>query len=843
MTDEPAALWAPVPGTSLLAVAAAAPGEAELPAPAEASGPPAPGDVRFAPGALRGIALMHTAGPGPEVSSAAADAAVLVLDRCLDGSLARQDLLDLYEAAAAAGPDAAAAVFRAAQAWAVTAGTAADAALTRLGSWLLRAPDAEAARTGIVLLMALDDLGGQERGVALLGRFAELSFEACAALGSDLGRFEPHLLALARRHDGWGRVHAVLQLARSETPAVRRWLVAEGFRGGITPGYTALAVAVQADLAGQLAAELADGRGPGPEAVPLLDGARDLLLALLDPYGPSGGIGEYPAAGAAVEAWLSACARRGVAALDVEDLSAVVQLLADLDEEGLLGSHDGVPEPTATRARELCRALLSAPAAREVAEAALAHPARPASFPAATRVGRALGLDVLPALSARLRRDPDDTGLWWDLASGTGHRPAEVVELALALLPEDGVPTSTRAALLGQGPHAGLVFVLQQVVSRHPGTGWALVERSLRSPLLGARQQALTALLAWPRTTWPEAATPALQAAAAREADQALRTRLEEALRPPAPAAPATPAAPEPAVADPWDPLPLTARLRGGAPSSWFVKESLTYLAPDGQANVIASCEPLDRSFTAVQYATVQGDLLRREFPGYWEYSLEPAKVFGGRDGLLRRFSWTPPDGVRVEQVQAYYAADGRGWTATATAPATAFGRHEAVLRRIVADLTTSVEVPDQARARLVPVDGDVLRAAWAATGWSVEPISDTSLRARFRGSGAPGDPGFVVIAHVQPGLTSLLTATSDRWSLPQERSHELLVTANDWNTRRAWPAACVRALDGTGDVGLALHHGVPLSGGVTTDQLTEVVAAVVSAAADFHDEVLERLR
>jgi hypothetical protein len=129
-------------------------------------------------------------------------------------------------------------------------------------------------------------------------------------------------------------------------------------------------------------------------------------------------------------------------------------------------------------------------------------------------------------------------------------------------------------------------------------------------------------------------------------------------------------------------------RLRLQLPEGWFAKESLTVLAPDGQANVIASSEPLDPTIDSQRYAQVQGDLLQREFPRFHELAFLPALVFGGRPGYLRHFEWTPPEGERVTQIQLYYAANGRGYTATATTPSSSFARFELDLRRIVAEIS-----------------------------------------------------------------------------------------------------------------------------------------------------------
>jgi len=108
--------------------------------------------------------------------------------------------------------------------------------------------------------------------------------------------------------------------------------------------------------------------------------------------------------------------------------------------------------------------------------------------------------------------------------------------------------------------------------------------------------------------------------------------------------------------------------LAASTPDDWHFKESITLLAPKGNANVIFSSEPLDGKYDTEAYANIQGDLLYREFPGFRQFSLEEFVLVSGQQGLLRRFEWTPPDGAPVTQMQFYYASNGRGYTATATA-------------------------------------------------------------------------------------------------------------------------------------------------------------------------------
>jgi hypothetical protein len=119
-------------------------------------------------------------------------------------------------------------------------------------------------------------------------------------------------------------------------------------------------------------------------------------------------------------------------------------------------------------------------------------------------------------------------------------------------------------------------------------------------------------------------------------------------------------------------------------PEDWFAKEEITLLAPDGQANVIASSEPLDSEIDSERYASAQSELLKKEFPGFHEFAFEPTEVFGGKHGYIRRFEWLPPDNVAVTQIQIYYAEAGRGYAATTTTPSDKFEEYEPALRGIL---------------------------------------------------------------------------------------------------------------------------------------------------------------
>jgi hypothetical protein len=138
----------------------------------------------------------------------------------------------------------------------------------------------------------------------------------------------------------------------------------------------------------------------------------------------------------------------------------------------------------------------------------------------------------------------------------------------------------------------------------------------------------------------------------------------------------------------------VTTGLAGSVPSSWTHKEQVSFVAGDGRANVIFSSEPLAATVDAKEYAETQQSLLESEFPGFiGRGQLEPFAIDGiEASGWFREFSWRPPDGEPVSQMQIYGARVGRGWTATATAHTADFEEFRQVFLDILRNLAVRAQ-------------------------------------------------------------------------------------------------------------------------------------------------------
>ena len=282
----------------------------------------------------------------------------------------------------------------------------------------------------------------------------------------------------------------------------------------------------------------------------------------------------------------------------------------------------------------------------------------------------------------------------------------------------------------------------------------------------------------------------------------------------------------------------LPARLSCDVPPGWYVKESLTLLAPDGSANVLMSSEPLDDSTGSAEYAAEQGRLLQLDFPGYHEFECRPVPWPHDYPAWFRRFQWCPPDGPEVEQFQVYWVDRGRGYTGTATSPVAMDGRADRTLRSILRTFRATDNSGETASAP----GGPGPLGPWTPTAtlglldWNFEEIDEGAVLAMFSlDPTVTGRSALAVIVQVPDPATYLVTAQLTQQHPRMERWWQVVAIANDWNSGWRWPTASVQQrADAPDEAEVVLRHHVYLPGGATIDQLADLTDRTVVGACDF---------
>ena len=389
--------------------------------------------------------------------------------------------------------------------------------LRALARWLAtHSPDRAAVKVGIALLGVL--LPPQDtRLLVTLGLHEEFTLYAAVALRNSLpdDEWEEVCWSLARRVNGWGRIHLVERLAGTQRADIKAWLLREGYKNSVMVEYLAHPCAVGGELLPALRQETVDDA--------LLEGAGEIIRALIA-GGPAEDMSGYEDGAEATKHYLRQVSARGPKSLDA--------LLVVQDIDGFSSDTDRDWQHLETLG-------WTASARQEISQAAKALAAHPrwvplvdaglqaddnAAFWTAARAAEGLGMDPWDARFERQRSGRGDQ--WFELMKSDDlARIDRVVELALTQLDLASIATGP-AKESGLGPayrqHSALDFILQRLRD-FPPRGWPLVEAGLRSPVVRNRHMAVRVLKQWNRSEWPSPVQAALADALRREPDDGVR--------------------------------------------------------------------------------------------------------------------------------------------------------------------------------------------------------------------------------------------------------------------------------------------------------------------------------
>ncbi len=390
-------------------------------------------------------------------------------------------------------------------------------------SFVTEAPDREPVKFGIALLGLFRQPDDREL-FQTLGRHDEFTLFCAVALANSSDDPDEALWTLARNVTGWGRIHVVERLAQTTNPAIKRWLLREGFRNSVMYEYLAATCARAGGLLAALSEDHVDRE--------LLTAAGEIIQALIA-GGPAEGMDDYEDARPVIESYLGHMAS---SAETIEDFLHVNSVKGYLDEDDSrwAGRYDaGWTAECRDRLRSLCASILGRPEWTGRVRAKLGSEDE-VEFAHADQAAKALGINTWDIHWRRLPEKPLDPGRWYHIMALCDEgRIGKVIEFAEANLDLAKIATGPADELgLGRGfeQHSCLDYVLQEL-RRFPGRGARLVEAGLKSPVVRNRNMAVAALAAWPRGEWSGGLEKSLEQAARCEPNQGVRERMNKALK------------------------------------------------------------------------------------------------------------------------------------------------------------------------------------------------------------------------------------------------------------------------------------------------------------------------
>jgi hypothetical protein len=162
--------------------------------------------------------------------------------------------------------------------------------------WLaFESPDRGPVKFGIALLGLIGDQDNIEK-LMVLGKHDEFTLYVAVALSNTIEDFEDYLWQLAKQVNGWGRIHLVESLAKTNNPEIKHWMVREGYKNSVLYEYLAYTCATTGNLKDELAQN-----DPGAD---LLTSAGEIIEALIK-GGPAENIDIYKDAAEVTELYLN----------------------------------------------------------------------------------------------------------------------------------------------------------------------------------------------------------------------------------------------------------------------------------------------------------------------------------------------------------------------------------------------------------------------------------------------------------------------------------------------------------------------------------------------------------
>ena len=340
----------------------------------------------------------------------------------------------------------------------------------------LQAPDRGPVKFAIAML-GLFEASAAGEVVMMLGRHEEFTLFSAVAIEKQADDPELQLWELAKGVNGWGRIHCVERLDGTKHPAIKAWLLRDGFRNSVMYEYLAHIAAGAGGLVEELRAENPDDA--------LLAGAGDMLAAMANgPPGP--GMQGYAAAAEATELYLKHMDARAQTLADLLSITTLRDYAGRGDGWEASAEHGWSSERRETIVAMADRIIARPEWRARIATGLEDDDSR--GFWRARAAAERLGIDTWDASFQRQERGLDEN--WYQLMqTDDPGRIDRVLALAESVLPLDQIATGPGTELGFSHAfrhHSALDYIVQEL-GRFPGKGWAFVRAALQSPVIRNR--------------------------------------------------------------------------------------------------------------------------------------------------------------------------------------------------------------------------------------------------------------------------------------------------------------------------------------------------------------------
>ncbi|GAA5113565.1 hypothetical protein GCM10023211_21890 [Orbus sasakiae] len=380
---------------------------------------------------------------------------------------------------------------------------------------LLNSPDREVIKFSIAMLGRFNTQ--QTELFLLFGMHEEFTLYSAVALQNTLSspiEVENALLTLAKKVDGWGRIHLVERLAKNPSQEVKNWLLREGYKNSVMYEYLAYTCATAGDLQTALAQPSVD--------MALLVATGEMIEALIM-GGPAEDMRDYDQGASVCLCYLAQLQKQ-----PINDLNILRTLLAirDFIVDEVDDSYPNWDQKIKITLTDTVNNLITQEHWLPLIQQSLQTNDKK-QFGIAINLYDRLGFDAWPLRFEHQKYN--DSSQWYNLMqTDDAQRVQETIQLAKQKYDFFSIATGPEL-VTGFGTtfqeHYVLDFILQDL-HRFPGVGEDLIVVGLNSPVIRSRNLALNAIESWDRQLWSPELKHALKRLAKIEPNEDTKQRV-----------------------------------------------------------------------------------------------------------------------------------------------------------------------------------------------------------------------------------------------------------------------------------------------------------------------------
>lgn len=352
-------------------------------------------------------------------------------------------------------------------------------------------------KVGVALIGICKDKSviNEIKTIGLHDEFTLFSIVAISNISNDIVN---DFWEIAKKVDGWGKIHIVERLAKMELPnTVKNWLIIDGYKNSIMYEYLAYTCAVNGDLHDVLKQDRVE--------ISIFKASADIIAALIA-GGPAEDISHYQFASILIENFVR---HAKVQANDVSHfivLNQVKDFLTDIQSDIAEQSKNGWTQDIISNCLIDIVEVLSNKNWSELAVLAL-NSSDNMTFWNGKQAAKMLNIDIWETVWQKLKVNPFESSLWYDVVHEAKPENADaVIEFATKVIPLKELATGPKDSL-GLGPefikHQSLDYVIT-FLENYPLKGEPIILTALDSPVTRNRNMAIKVLCKWGKSNWSE---------------------------------------------------------------------------------------------------------------------------------------------------------------------------------------------------------------------------------------------------------------------------------------------------------------------------------------------------